>query len=111
MKLVTYYSGNNKIELFNSIWGKETIKVNEETVSSHFSAFGSVHQFTIKENEQDVPFSARIRMGYGYAFDIFRNGEPVLESAKNGAWRLFFHIFILVIILKILENGFNLAII
>lgn len=33
MKLVTYYIGDNTIEIENSILGKETVKLNGEIVS------------------------------------------------------------------------------
>lgn len=49
MKFTTIYLGENKIELFNSLLGKETVKVNDEMVSSKFSITGTEHLFSIKE--------------------------------------------------------------
>lgn len=36
MKFSTVYIGDNKIDLYNSILDKETVKVNDEIVSSKY---------------------------------------------------------------------------
>ena len=45
MKLTTVYLGDKKIEFFNSLIGMETVKVNNEVVSSKFSITGTEHLF------------------------------------------------------------------
>lgn len=89
MKVITVHFGESKIELRNTIWGKETILVNDKLVSSKYTAFGGTgHKFMVDEDGEEANYSVKYRMGFGVAFDIWRNGEPVLESPKYGFWRL-----------------------
>lgn len=104
MKLITIYNAHNRIEIHNSIWGRETITVNDKVVSSKFSFFGATHKFTVSENDQDVSYSAKIRFGFGLVVDIFRAGEPILEFPKYGAWRFVLMIIVATIILKLLND-------
>lgn len=85
MKYTTIQLGDNKIELFNSILGKETIKVNGETVSSAYSMLGGDHSFTINENGQEVDCSITYGFGvHGVVFDLYKDGVPVIKSEKSG---------------------------
>lgn len=63
MKFTTIYLGENKIEIFNSILGKETIKVNGATISTKYSALGTEHHFKLMENE--VESDCKIITGMG----------------------------------------------
>jgi len=96
MKFITIQSGDAKIEIHNSIWGKETIKVNDEVVSSQFSFFGSVHNFSRIEDNEEILYEVKMKLGFGPAFDIYRHGKPLLIFPKYGALRLF--IFIVIIL-------------
>jgi len=107
MKVITARFGETSIELRNSIWGKETILVNDKVVSSKYTMFGGTgHKFAVEENDGEANYSVKYRMGFGVAFDIWRNGEPVLESPKHGIWRLFILIiFVMVTYRLIIEFG------
>jgi len=85
MKFTTIYLEANKIEILNSILGRETIKVNGEIVSTKFSISGAEHLFPISEN--GITANCRLRMGFGYSgvvFDLYKNNKPIVESPKSG---------------------------
>lgn len=89
MKYTTIYLGNNKIELFNTLLGKETVKVNGEVVSSKYSMLGANHEFTLIEDGEQVPCNIKFGFGMnGIVFDLHKAGEPVIESEKSGCMGL-----------------------
>ncbi|WP_158614712.1 hypothetical protein [Flavobacterium sp. RSP49] len=51
MKFTTITLGTNKIEVFNSFIGKETIVLNGKVVSEKNSITGATHHFKMIENE------------------------------------------------------------
>ena len=95
MKLITIHLEDKKIEVQSSIWGTETIKVNDEVVSSKFSIFGATHRFNQIENNEEILYEVKIRLGFGPAIDIHRHGKPLLIFPKYGALRFF--IFLVII--------------
>ncbi|MDL2314678.1 hypothetical protein LJC16_00275 [Bacteroidales bacterium OttesenSCG-928-C19] len=85
MKYTTIYYEGNKIEIFNSILGKETIKVNDEIVSSKYSLLGTEHRFELN-NDSSI---YRITLGYGLngiVFSFYKDDRPIVESSKEGCW-------------------------
>ncbi|MFD2533073.1 hypothetical protein [Gracilimonas halophila] len=85
MKYTTIHLGTNKIELYNSLLGKETVKVNGETVSSKYSMLGAEHVFTINEEGQEVNCTVQFGFGMnGIVFDLHKAGQPVIGSEKSG---------------------------
>lgn len=85
MKFTTIYQGANKIELFNSLIGKETVKVNGLIVSSEYSFSGTDHVFTI--DEDGAPVECKLVTGFGLngvVIDFYKNGQPIIESPKTG---------------------------
>lgn len=97
MKFTTINLGENKIEIFNSFLGRETIKVNGEVVSRKFSVFGTEHTFIVQENGEAVELKINIGWGFeGIVFDLYRNNQPVVESSKNGC--LFFIVIFLIVL-------------
>lgn len=108
MKFTTIYLENNKIEIFNSIQGKETIKVNNEIVSSKYSFFGAEHNFSIIENGMESPCKIVLGLGLnGTVFDFYKNGNPVIESPKSGCLGIIIIIFIAGIVIGILSAIFS----
>ncbi len=106
MKYVTIYYGNNKIELHNSIWGKETIKVNDEIVSSKYSIFGKEHNFTIDETGKPVACQLTTGLGFGgIKYDVTIDGRPLIETPKN-QWGRFFAVLILAWVVFVLLDIF-----
>lgn len=84
MKITTIYLDENKIELFNSILGKETIKVNGEIISEKRSMLGTDHNFDILENGNIV--SCKLTTGFtmnGVAYSLYKNNKPIIEIPKN----------------------------
>jgi hypothetical protein len=85
MKFVTLTIADNKIDIFNSWLGKETIKVNDEVVSAKHSLFGAEHQFRMQAEGEEVTCRLHLRTSfYGVVFDLFVNDKPVVESSKSG---------------------------
>lgn len=65
------YSGENQIEIYNSLLGKETLKVNGEIVSSIYSITATEHHFELTENEGKSDCKIRIEFGInGVVFDF-----------------------------------------
>lgn len=94
MKFTTIYLEENKIEIFNSITGIETIKVNGEEVSSKFSITGAEHHFQISED--GINSNCRIVIGLGVngaVIDFYKNEKPIIESPKSGCL-----VFLLIVI-------------
>lgn len=84
MKVTTIHLGNNKIELFNSSLGRETVKVDDEIVSSKYSMLGTDHEFTIMEDGKQV--DCVVQFGYGMSgivFDLYKDGQAIIESEKS----------------------------
>jgi hypothetical protein len=88
MKIITIFSDDHSIELHNSILGKETVKINGQVVSSEFSFLGTTHSFNITKNGQKIPYKVKFRAGTPVAFDIYREGEPLIESPPFPFWRV-----------------------
>jgi hypothetical protein len=105
MKFTTIYLGENKIEVFNSLLGRETIKVNGEIVSQKYSIFGAEHNFIIKENEESVEYKIDFGFGFnGVVFDLYRNSKPIVESPKMGC--MFFVIIVMIALVVGLIGSF-----
>lgn len=87
MKITGIYTDGVHIEFFNSMWsGKETVKVDGEVVSAKHSFFGTSHYFQVVDAEgTPIDFELRTGMnhGFGVAVDLFRNGQPLLESGAS----------------------------
>lgn len=105
MKFTTVHLDNNKIELFNSILGKETIKVNNKIVSEKRSVFGTVHSFKIAENGKDV--TCKLATGFGFngvVIDLYKEGKPIIESPKSGVRGIIIYLFVAVIVIVALDK-------
>jgi hypothetical protein len=83
MRYLTYYTPeNNRIDIYNTWFGRETIFHNGNLVSEKHSWFGHCHEFSVTEGlnlvqyKIDVGYRAHFRIG----FDIFRNGRAIMLS-------------------------------
>jgi hypothetical protein len=104
MKFTTIYLGEIKIELFNTLLGREIVKVNGEIVSSEFSIAGTEHDFKIIEN--DVESSCKLVTGFGLhgvVIDLYRDDKPIIESPKVGCLGMLLIIFGFVFLIRFLE--------
>lgn len=105
MKFTTVHLDNNKIELFNSILGKETIKVNNKIVSEKRSIFGTVHSFKIAENGKDV--TCKLATGFGFngvVIDLYKEGKPIIESPKSGLMGIMIYLFVATVVIVALDK-------
>lgn len=97
----------NKIELFNSIIGKESIKVNGNVVSSKFSMRGTEHHFKLIEGEAESNCKIVTGLGLnGVVIDFYKNGAPVIESPKNGFLGFLLIIIVVVVTIGLLDKLF-----
>jgi hypothetical protein len=88
MKITTVTLGETQIEFYNSFSGKETIKVNGEVVSSKKSLSGTDHLFDAVEGEKTVQYKLITGVNLnGVAFDLYKDGHPVIQSLKGGKFR------------------------
>ncbi len=108
MKYTTIYLNENTIEIFNSIIGRETIKLNGEIVSSKFSITGTEHHFRITENEEEA--DCKIITGFGLSgvvIDLYKNNEPIIESPKMGCVGVFLVTFLILTLISLYEKFFS----
>jgi len=84
MKILSFFHNGNEIEIHNNIWGKETILYNGEKMTSHYSFFGKNHCFSVKEEGDWVDYEVQVGFAaYGVGFNIYRNGETLMESLSR----------------------------
>lgn len=108
MKFSTIHLGNNKIEIFNSFLGKETIKLNGEIVSEKSSITGAKHYFKIIENEQKV--DCKLILGYGangVVMDLYKDNVAIIESPKSSYLVIMFLFTLLIVILALTQVAFH----
>lgn len=102
MKYTTIYLEDNAIEVFNNMIGKETVKVNGETVSTKWSFAGTEHLFHIMENDKQLECKLTTKLSmHGVTIDLFKNGKPIIESPKGN-----FAKFFLLIMIGVFAAGF-----
>lgn len=90
MKHSTIHYGDSKIELHNSVLGKETVIVDGVQVSEKYSFAGTTHRFTIRENgaEKQAQLTTKLTANGG-AFDFFVDNQPVVELPENNGFVFF----------------------
>ena len=98
MKFITLHIGDSKIELHNSLLGKETVIVDGQVISEKYSITGASHRFTIRENGQEkhAQLSTKLTIN-GAIFDLYVDNKPVIEipESNNSMLIFFFGIVIL----------------
>ena len=94
MKVVTFQVDGHKIELYNSWLGKETVKVDDQIVSSAYSMWGMSHKFNL---EEDAQHQYRIETSIGgypsmVNINLYRNDEALViwHNSRSGMIILFF---------------------
>ena len=105
MKYTTIHLAENKIELFTSLLGKETVKVNGEIVSEKSSITGTEHVFKIREN--DIENTYKLITGSnvnGIGFSLYKNENPIIEMPKS-KFVFYFLVIIGIIIGKVIMNA------
>lgn len=82
-RYLSYFTNNkDRIDIYNTFYGEETIFFNGNIVSRKFSIFGAYHRFVVqKENTRNVvEVKISIKWPLRIGFDIFVNGNAVLLS-------------------------------
>ncbi len=75
------FSEENQIELFNSMWGTETVKYNGEVVSKETTMWGTTHRFHVDESGEEIEYEVDVYFkGFRVAYDVYRNGVALLLS-------------------------------
>lgn len=101
MKYTTIYLDENKIELFNTLLGKETVKVNGNIVSEKWSITGTDHNFVIIENKDEV--ACKLTTGFGMngvIFNLYKDDKPIIESPKSNLL-----VFLIIVFSAIIAYG------
>ena len=99
MKYTTVYLDGKCIEVYNTLLGKEIIKVDQQIVSEQYSIFGGNHTFEIDGVPYEMSFHFTI---HGIAFDIIRNGKPIVESNRGGCFAMMGLIVISVLVFNLI---------
>lgn len=106
MHITTIHLGETSIELYNSFWGRETVKVNGELVSSKYSFSGMEHIFFVNESGGEATYKLKTGLGlFGMYFNLYKNDLPVIESPRTKGWFSFFLVIIIMVILVDLLAG------
>jgi hypothetical protein len=108
MKFSTINLGDNKIEIFNSFLGKETIRVNGEIVSEKTSITGAKHHFKIIENNQKV--DCKLTLGFGtngVVMDFYKDNIAIIESPKSSLLGIIFFSVIFFAIVAISQIAYH----
>ena len=102
MKIISINSNGQKIELFNGLGGKETVKVNDKIVSQKRSFTGTEHRFKVEENGEEIPYTLTTGLNMnGIVISLNRNNEPVIEMPKGKISFLFFLFIMMAVVLLI----------
>lgn len=83
MRYLTYFTpGHNRIDIRNSLLGEESIYYDGELVSRNTSLFGSTHEFSVLEHNEETIYRINIEIKWPLriGFDIYRNGKALLLS-------------------------------
>ena len=107
MKYFTIYLGENRIEIFNSLIGKETIKVNGEIVSSKFSLTGTEHHFKLTEYDKESDYKIITGFGInGVVIDLYINDKPIIESSKSSCLGFLLTVIFVSLLIALLQRLF-----
>lgn len=110
---------STELTLDNTLWGKETVKLNGTVVSEKTSIWGSEHSFDAQEENKTVNYKVIIKMGFDIriSYLITRNGVELLNDTKESDrgihvrnWFKSVGIIIWIIVMLVtLRNGTSLA--
>ena len=101
MKYHTINLRENKIELYCSLLGKETVKVNGNIVSSKYAVFGAEHFFNIVENEKEV--KCKVDIGSFSGLKFYKDDKPVIISNKHNI----INFLVFIVIFTLLKINFG----
>lgn len=72
-----YYIDNHKIEVVNTLLGKEKVLINGKMVSKKSCTIGTLHKFEIGNNEYQIGQRDKTYKKRGSIFEVRKNGMPV----------------------------------
>jgi hypothetical protein len=82
-RCLTYFTDSkDRIDVYNTFYGKETVYYNGNLVSDKLSILGAKHRFIIEDASRRNIFEVHIAIKWPLrvGFDIFVNGQAVLLS-------------------------------
>ena len=77
MKYYEYNIESDKIEFFNSYFGKETVLVNGKKTSEKFSITGTEHKFKINSTEFEITTEYKLFDDYKFNLHLEQNGKLI----------------------------------
>ena len=80
MKFQTIYLDNHTIEIHNTLYGKESIFVDGQLMSSQWSIFGALHEFEFEGDQYEFSFSWTIS---GIGLNLYKNQKPIIVSSSS----------------------------
>ncbi|MDB2606473.1 hypothetical protein N9Y48_01705 [Zobellia sp.] len=109
LKRALYYIDNHKIEVVHTIFGKEKVLLNGNTVSKKINQGKVEHTFTIGENrywiaQRDTSYNKKLNR-----FEVRKNGSPI--SLVNMLSHKPSNQIFLIVILCGLGSGFIIGVI
>jgi hypothetical protein len=80
--LTVFTATEQRIDIYNSWLGTETIFYNGTEVSKKNSIFGKQHHFAIQQQNQTINYMVNIgfRWPMRIGFDVFENGKAIVLS-------------------------------
>ena len=101
MKITTVTLGETQIEFHNTFFGKETVKVDGEEVSSQNSISGTEHLFDVVEGEKTVQYRLITGINFnGVAIDLYKDGNPIIQSLKGGKLRFWIIVISAIVVIS-----------
>ena len=101
-----YYFGRNENWVSQFFLWEKRIPVNSEEVSSIKSITGTEHNFTVEENGEDVQYNLTTGLNInGVAVNLYRDGNPVIESPTGGKFGSWLIVIFAVLIGALLGNA------
>lgn len=78
IKYAEYYIENYKIEIFNSLFGKERVLLNGKKVSEKKSKKGLEHEFNVGSSQYRIEPQGKATIFLHQNFKVKKDGESVL---------------------------------
>lgn len=82
MQYATIHHAGHRIEIHNSLMGKETVLVDGVEVSSKRSIKGQTHTFSLSTEERRIPCEVKFSLGLnsmGVSLEFSADGKPVVQ--------------------------------
>lgn len=82
-RYITFFTSNeNRIDIYNSLFGRKYIYCDGKLVSKKFSMLGSTHSFVINaaKHKNNYLINIKVKWPYNIGLEIFENGKAIILS-------------------------------